>query len=324
MIFQFRTDRGKTSEVLEILNGGELCQGWGGGAENLDLRHEGFIAKCQEHYDLQTTRVPSNLTWMKEFRDGDILVTPHFPEEGYLSIHYVDQHYPNCYSWREDSNDLNHRIKIRESIGIENRIPIRIPQLREWYGKLQWLRYPIIRIPQFESQFGKVIEESAEGQSFSTDTIARFFEELNDAVLEALTVKLSRIRPSGSDVSFEAVCEKLITAAGYSVVRRNEHDSIGGDVDLRCSRQRDQLSAFSVRSETLLVQIKKHVGETNNEGIDQLLSKLEEEPESEGCVISLGGRFSAEAQEKASENGIALLDKKMVAQLLLKELASVN
>ena len=79
MIYNFRIDR-ENREFLkkELINENIIYQGWG----NFSLNEDNFISKTKNHYYLRTTRIPSNLTKMKNFHDGDILLIPHFPKEG--------------------------------------------------------------------------------------------------------------------------------------------------------------------------------------------------------------------------------------------------
>ena len=61
----------------------------------MDLRREPdtFVRDCFECYKplgMKSTRVPTNLLRIRQFRDGDVLVVPHLPERGKVSILLVD------------------------------------------------------------------------------------------------------------------------------------------------------------------------------------------------------------------------------------------
>jgi hypothetical protein len=127
MIYNFRFDRYHREEVLRRLQEEKLIsQGWGGGEkQDLQVDSEDFVARCRNYYELATTRVPSNLTWMREFKDGDMLVTPHLPENGKVSIHLIDGDFPSCYAYLSgDSTHMNHCIKVKESFGLQGNISI--------------------------------------------------------------------------------------------------------------------------------------------------------------------------------------------------------
>lgn len=88
---------------------------------------------------------------------------------------------------------------------------------------------------------------------------------------------LNSISASGGDISFEKICERLVTSAGYRVESRNVYDSAGGDVDLRCVRERSESSPFEAGQTLLFVQVKKHEGETDEWPVTQLLNMIKKE-----------------------------------------------
>ncbi len=153
MIYNFRFDRDALTEILRRLREGNfISQGWGGSDNNLDisrLSKSQFIRNCQEYYELKTSNIPRSLSKIYDFKNGDILVTPHLPEYGKVSLHIVEGDFPACYDYLEhDDAHLNHRIKIRKSYGIEGSISIDNFELAHWRSKLQSLRLPILPIKQ--------------------------------------------------------------------------------------------------------------------------------------------------------------------------------
>ena len=122
MIYNFRHDRNITSDIADrIRSEKEISQGWGGcGDVDLNLRDENFINKTFKYHKCRTTRTPSNLTYMRDFKDGDLLVMPRLPTYGTVSIHIVDGDYPDCYRYdTTDQTSQNHRIKVGESFGLD-------------------------------------------------------------------------------------------------------------------------------------------------------------------------------------------------------------
>lgn len=89
MIYNYRFDRDLLTQILQRLRAEQvLSQGWGGGNEaNLNVANADFVTRCTSYYKLATTRVPSNLTRMRDLKRGDLLVVPHLPEYGKVSIH---------------------------------------------------------------------------------------------------------------------------------------------------------------------------------------------------------------------------------------------
>ena len=197
MIYNFRHDGTRTEEVLaRIRHDGQLSQGWGGGAganPPLDLRNEDFVGRTVAHYDLGTTRIPSNLSRMREFQDGDILVVPHLPQYGTVSIHIIDGDFPDCYGYDEfDVTHLNHRIALESSFGLEGEISIYNEELFAWYARLQSWRYPVVPIPQFYETFSHIVEElrSDEPRRFDPSGLNDFLNKCFKRIENVLTEKL--------------------------------------------------------------------------------------------------------------------------------------
>ena len=139
MIYNIRHDRNLTGVIVNrIQEENQFSQGWGGGGEvNLDLREDCFVENTKIYHKLATNRIPKNLTWMREFHDWDVLVTPHLPEYGQVSIHFVNGNFPDCYNYVPgDDSYLNHRISLLRSVGLDREISMRNLILLPWYAKL--------------------------------------------------------------------------------------------------------------------------------------------------------------------------------------------
>lgn len=327
MIYNFRHDRDRTEEVLaRIRRNQQLSQGWGGGEDGgLDLREEDFVNRTVSRYELGTTRIPSNLSRMREFRDGDVLVTPHLPEDGMVSIHIVNGNFPDCYFYNEtDGTHLNHRIALRDSFGLNGEISIYYHTLTAWLAKLRWLRYPVLPIPQFNETFLDIVNQmmADEPPHFEPSEWSDFLNDCFDQTKDILTEKLRSIPPSGRRaVSFEGVCEQLLKEEGYEIVKNNWYDRQGGDVDLVCKRSRQDTSIFESGDVTLFVQIKKHEGETDEGAVSQVIKMLKKQPEAHGCVMSTADGFTAKAKDLARDYGIVLLDRHEICGRLMSLLS---
>jgi hypothetical protein len=164
MLFNFRFDQQSTATILTRLRDEhEMSQGWGGGEVNLDVTRPDFVQACFERYrqdGMISTRIPSNLLRMRSFKDGDLIATPHLPERGKVSIHVVDGDFPACYRYDPaDDDHLNHRIRVKRSYGLDGNISIYNSALSASYAKLQWLRLPVLPVPEYEEAFQTVIRE---------------------------------------------------------------------------------------------------------------------------------------------------------------------
>jgi|GEM_PF-1623346 len=324
MIYNFRIDRSGREEILRRLKEEKLLsQGWGGGEDGgLPVDQDDYVSKCASFYKLASTRIPTNLLRMRGLKDKDVLATPHLPQDGRTSIHLVDGDFPQCYDYlQNDPAHLNHRIRIKKSYGLDGNISIYNVHLVPWYGKLQWLRLPILPIGQFEASFGSIIRELEESPDarFEPSELGEYLDSESKAVIAHLKSRLGKISPSSGRVSFETICEHILKSAGYEIVEKHVFDRKGGDVDLRCVRSRSDLSPFEAGEVKLVVQVKKHKGTTDHQAVEQLLKMMEkEEREPDGCVLSLADGFTDKAQKLAENNGIVLMAGDDICKELLR------
>jgi Holliday junction resolvase-like predicted endonuclease len=332
MLYNFRFDRSRRQEVLRRLQEeGVLCQGWGGGAkENLDMTgfedFSDFYERTSDLYNRETTHLASNLARIRDFEDGDLLVTPNLPENGDVSIHVVEGDFPECYTYREDDEThLNHCIRVSASYGLDRPISASNEQVAAWKAKLPWMRYPVLPRPQYEDDFQQIIQKRDKDPQAKLDAspLMEFLERLQTQFLEKVREKLGSIAPSGEGITFEDLCARLLTSAGYEVSERNQYDREGGDVDLVCTRE---LSSPFETSDTdlLYVQVKKHEGETGEHAVRQVAQMVGEESQARGCVMSLADDFSEEAQKLAEDYDIKLIGGHTVALLALQELGTIQ
>lgn len=322
MIYNIRHDRKQRVKIRErIERDRRVSQGWGGGKNgDLDLRHDDFVSKTYRYYELRTTRIATNLLRMMDFRDGDILVLPHLPEYGTVSLHIVDGDFPDCYEYEQaDPTHLNHGVRVRESFGLHGQISVRNVELRAYNAKLPYLRLPVLPIPDLESTFQNIISalRAEQHRQFTASALDDFLVEAAEKMASCLTEQMQAIPASGGDISFEAVCERILVRNGYRIVARNQFDGRGGDADLVCTRPRSKLSRFETGDVTLYVQIKKHQGETDVHAVNQVLGMLQGQPNGDGCVMSAADEFTNEARELAQKHGIALLSKIEICRLLM-------
>jgi len=324
MIYNFRIDRNNRDEILRrIKEISLLSQGWGGGEEgglSLIENEDNFQYLVQKRYELNTTRIPTNLTKIRGFKDNDIIVVPHLPEDRKFSIFVVDGDYEDCYIYNEtDDLNLNHTIKIKEAYGIDGNLSMYHSLVASWKGKLQWMRLPILPINQYKTEFHQLLSELRDNSNleFGKSSLQEHLEIIHTETLKFLSRKLQNISPSGGEINFEAVCEYVLMHNGYEITKRNEYDGEGGDVDLVCVKEKADISPFEQGEETLYVQIKKHKGTSNKKGVEQLLNMLNKNSRANGCLISLAENFSDDAVTIANENGIVLINGLDLSDLLI-------
>lgn len=325
MIYNFRHDRDRTQEIAErIRREKQVSQGWGGGiSENLGLHTEDFVSNTCSFYRLRTTRIATNLSRMKDFRNDDILVLPHLPEYGAVSLHIVDGDFPSCYEYdSSDPTHQNHRIKVKRSFGMNGEISVWNVALAPYHAKLRWLRLPVLPTPQFKSIFAQLVETLSAGSGgqaqFGASELDDFLRDMARSVVAEATRKMREMPASGGAISFEALCERIVVGSGYRVVGRNRYSREGGDLDLIC--QRDG-TVFETGDVTLCIQIKKHEEETGAAAVNQVVGMLEDRPGADGCVMSVADGFTEEAQEVARNHGIVLLSRHGICRLLMPHLS---
>ena len=253
-----------------------------------------------------------------------MVVVPHLPEYGTVSVHIVDGDFPSCYSYDvSDDTHLNHRIALKDSFGLNGEISIYNERLLGWYGKLKSLQFPVLPIPEFSEIFSDLVKamSAEESRRYDPSGLDDFLKGVSDKVQVLVTAELRDMPSSGGAISFEGLCERLLKASGYDIEARNQYDSQGGDVDLRCKRSRRDTSIFEGGDVTLFVQIKKHMGVTKDDAVRQVLQMIEREPQADGCVMSMADDFNPEAKRLAGDNGIVLLDRHEICGLLMPLLA---
>jgi hypothetical protein len=325
MIYNFRIDRSQREFLKRGLEENSvLYQGWG----QYDLSNERFIEETKKHYNLKSTRTPSSLSKMKAFKDEDVLLVPHFPENGLVTIAVVDGDYPGCYEWTVGQpRHLNHGIRVKKVYGLQGEISMYNQRLVEWYGKLSGLRLPIITLNGLDDTISEMVTllESDPDQRFGKSSMDDYLADQTDKMLDSLLNQLQRLSPSRSDLSFEKVCEDLLLRFDYKLERRNYYNGKKGDADLVLKKENSSHSPFEVGEYYLFVQIKKHRGETDDHAVDQLINIMEDETEylpSKGCVISLAESFSETAEVKADEAGIQLINGVEITKLLAQNALS--
>ena len=326
MLYTFRFDRSERERILRrLISDNTLSQGWGGGDDGqLELQRDDFREATVQRYDLATSRIPSNVLRMRDFHAGDLLVTPHLPEDGKVSVHEVAADYPECYDYVPcDPSHQNHRIRISASYGLGGEVSASHERLAAWKAKLPWMRLPIFPGKQYESLFRSLVDDLASKPNlrFEASALDDYVDRLRRKVLDFLENQLQNIAPSGGAISFEAICERLVTVCGYEVTGRNQYDREGGDADLTCVRDRREASPFEVGETRLFVQIKKHRGTSDDQAVKQLLKIMAGEVAADGCVMSLAANFDDSAQRLAGDNGIALMNADTICGLLLAQLA---
>lgn len=318
MIYNFRIDRNVRKKLCErIRNENEISQGWGGGSKiNLNLQNNNFVKECREYYGLKTTRTPTNLTKIRKFKKDDLLIIPHLPSDGKFVICRVADDFEKSYSYVEDVDHQNHRIKISKCWGLDNLLAIHNYNVASWYGMLKWLRLPVLEISKYKNDFHAVIDIIEKGGKIKKSDLDDFLISLSDKTVDFVKKELNKIDSSNSKISFENICKHIIEASGYSITKRRQYDKKGGDIDFFCTREKSDITPFEQGSIDLLVQVKKHKGKTGKQAVEQVIKMIDENQE--GCVMSLGDSFSKDAEEIADKNGIILVDGKRICELLIK------
>ncbi|WP_404405134.1 restriction endonuclease [Jeotgalibacillus malaysiensis] len=307
MIYNFRIDRTKRAFLREqLLNKSILYQGWGA----VPLTDEKFSVKTVTHYKLKSKHLPNNLKRMRQFKKGDVLMVPHFPGRGYLTLLIVAADYPDCYVWNDNSeNSLNHGIRVSEVYGLDKSISMYHFSLVKWYGKLPGMRMPVYKagdLAEPVEQLLTVLRNNPE-YIFEKSTVTEYLESLAEQPLNRMQEQLYHLNASRSALSFEKMCEHLIERYGYELVKRNCFDRDGGDADAIFFNHGEHETPFGPAKSYLFVQIKKHRGTTREHAFHQLIKIMQTKSDltpATGCVITLADSFAEEALKLGSDEGI--------------------
>lgn len=327
MIYNIRIDRDNRKGILERLkNEKTISFGWGGGNDkNLSLKEKSFRKNTKDYYKLKTTRIPTSLTKIKNFKKGDLLVIPNFPKDKNFVICEVAEDFNKSYYHEpNDNSHQNHRLKISRYWGVEPVMSFYNHHVSSWYGRLKWMRLPILDITKYENDFRRVIDLYENGEKINKSSLNDYLLGVKDDIISFVAKKLEKIDSSNGKISFEKICEDILKNNGYSIKSRNKYDGKGGDVDLRCSREVDVFTPFENGTIELYVQIKKHKpnSKTSEKAVKQVLEMMDDEKE--GCVMTLANEFTEQAQELADENGIVLMNGETISELLVKSIMKNN
>lgn len=324
-VYNFRTTR-ETDAHRECVVGRLeidriLSQGWSGGPSlSLSNPDPAFAQATVACHQLSSSRIPTSLAHIREFKDGTILVTPHVPTDGKVSIHVVDGDYPDCYVYEADDRlGIGHGVKIRKSYGLYGEIDIHSIVLIEWYARLKYIRMPIQRIDGDLASFQSIMQQIDSGTRtvFHPSDIDEYVTKLGRETADFVKQRLQSMPDSLATVSFEGLCARLLEEAGYRVTGRNRHQG-GGDVDLICERDKGDTSPFQGGVDELYAQVKKHTGKTGTEAVDQVVKMMSLRKQApDGCVISLAS-FTDEARTLAADHDVILVDGDQIAWLLLR------
>jgi len=327
MIYNFRIDRDNRELLMgRIKENRQICQGWGGGTEiNLDVRNENFVMETKNFHELKSTRIPTNLTYIRNFKNDDLLIVPHLPENGLFMIFVVNGSFPDCYHYQKnDDSYLNHRISFKKSYGLNGNLDIHNVAVYEWYSQLPWMRLPVFDNSRYQYAFNEIMAvlDDDPDASFAASLFREFLENVKEDVIKNLLAKLGTMSPSKGEISFERLCEDLFIKFGYKVIDRNIFDGKGSDTDLLLNYQstENDTNPFINEDKRVHVQIKRHSGTTDAEAVNQILAEIEKEPLKEGIVITLAEDFTAKAKELAEDNGILLINGKRLCEILLAKL----
>jgi hypothetical protein len=93
---------------------------------------------------------------------------------------------------------------------------------------------------------------------------------------------------------------------------------------LICKRNKKNVSPFEGGESKLLVQIKKHIGITDEWAVEQLCLGMKNMPNADACVMSLADDFTDKAKKLAEDNNILLMNGNEICELLAKYLFKNN
>lgn len=313
--------------IKDELEKGRLRQGWGWDGTNLeDAQKDNWVkAQCEkddfEDNDKYYKRKFNNLKIMCDIKEGDILIIPKMPDQSHFTICKAVGKYEFRDPIGYDRDDFRHVI------------PIDVDSKREFsYRGNEDCRNIHAKLRAYQSPVNNVWNETIRdvANKLANENISSEEMELSEVIegikTDSLKITLDRLRNLGNK-DIEKIVELIFVKLGYEYTQTNSFDNNGGDADAICNDV--SLSEFFEVSanggdiaKKIYVQIKNKYGRDKDDkhGVDQLITRTQDEPNAVKILISTTDEFSSECKKHASANDVLLIDSTGFLKLVFKYL----
>ena len=329
--FIFRVDYGKCFPfIYEELKQGRLRQGWG--SSGMDVRNpfDEFTAAWKKWASSSENmkRRYNMLRIMLEIKEGDLIVIPKVSIQQTATGRYftiVKCKKPYEFALSDGKNDFGHYIEVESLVSCDYDSSGAAQALSCAFGGYQSAVNRVVNEGVMDAVDAQLTERGAAIQSTTRlGLLSAETYEARDLYLKELVHKMQ----SWQNSTFEQVIENLFERSGYTKVRSNYYDGVGGDVDLvfkafsKRTLMRDIYEAYDDEiMPEIYIQAKKKRGHDSNDvvGINQLIKMVGEDSKAKSLLlINLTDEFSAEAKALAERERVVLLNGKAFASLLLR------
>jgi len=322
----------------ELILKKKLRQGWGTYEMRVDNGYEAYKSAWQKYWekDLPDEKMKpryNNIVIMTEIQPGDYIIIPKISlENDYVcrSFAIAKCKHPYNFEVLDAAKDFGHYIEVENvfSCGYDKNLFSQTIS-----SKFIAYQSPLNRVKNID--FISAVDELVAMHDKEPITFEKESVDLLDMVntatrgsrrsyLESIVDALRNLK----NHKFEDLIGELFKKNGYSITDKNWFDGEGGDVDIVFEAFNDNTLMHNiyeiceVEKPHIYVQAKKKTGTDYGDivGVEQLIQMEKKIPEKNAIliVINLTDRFTEDAQTKAKENGIILIDGITFASLLVR------
>lgn len=325
-VFVFRVNC-EEDFIKTELKEGRLRQGWGWDGTNLiNAQKDKWVTKqCEkDKFDGNEKYYKTkfnNLKIMLDIEEGDIIIIPKMPTSSQFTICKAAGKYEFKNPVGYNRDDFRHVI------------PIDVDSKREFYylgneycrnihAKLRAYQSPVNNVwnEKIQDVAKKLANENISGEEMK---LSKVIEDIKSNCFDKTLGDLRDLGNKDIENTVKLIFEKL----GYEYIRGNSFDNNGGDADA-IYRDVSLSEFFEVASNSaeigrqIFVQIKNKGGEDKDDihGVEQLITRTEEETSPVKILISTADKFSKECEKLANENDVLLIDGPGFLKLVFKYL----
>jgi restriction endonuclease Mrr len=328
--FVFRQSPNDQKALFTEIEKGRLRQGWSF-AEGLSLLNgkDQFIqAFEQATAQWDAVKQWGTLSRMLNIKPGDYIVVPKQPDSKHFTIMQAKLREDGlgCYDFIEPlkgRNDYRHVIHVDPAsvqvVHYEAMYPAVIKRL------LKSIAYSspvnVVRQKGFKEAIHTLMIESEKTELKQAHPLQAKMKEVEKRLYQEWVEEARNLTPS----DFEKVVKSFMEANGFTIKRANQYDRLGGDIDLKCSKEVPLHTPFepSMMEVTYYIQVKKHKGITGATGVKQLNQMVDHLPRENGkhvqkILLSLADDFSEDCKVLAEESEVLLIDGGTFAEMYVK------
>lgn len=266
------------------------------------------------------------LRFIAEMEDGDIVIVPGYKSFSIYKIvgnnvlcnDNLDSEYLESQNYSIDAREIKDSTARQVDLGFYRRVE----EIKKNVSKENFAMQKLssrMKIRQTNSSLYDIKEELIETlENIKND---KYVNLKNAIVHNTEQIVFQQIQKIADSDRFEKLVEWYLESLGAMIIKtpsKNASPTEEGDAD--------KVATFDKLRLTIIVQAKKHRGETNSWAVEQITNYKENNTNQEDVddyttllwVISSAERYSEEAQTKARENQVRLIDGKEFARMIVE------